>query len=330
MSTRSAAASSAPCEDILLAILEEVPSRTLVSLRSVSRQFSVLVDEVLRIRFLDLTADECNEMVLESCAPYETRACHRQPISFSHFGPATDLPYTGNVAHFKLASDPPVPQFLPLEQDEVFGQNLLSIHLRNAPKRPAVEQDDDEDDIIELSSPPTPPSLVVPHFDYSLSLASSLDRLFRSFWESPSPLIQAASPTESRESSPSPPSTPRETKTHRLACPYDPSSPSALFAAQIECFQVASPSPDSPLSTEDSDGDSLLSYSPLSSSPIPGWRFGGSGAASPPRLFEYYFSGVEMDVGKVVVAAEEGLPNGGRSKTRLAGCGSDTSVVLVL
>ncbi|GAA5827016.1 hypothetical protein JCM11251_002206 [Rhodosporidiobolus azoricus] len=308
------------CEDLLLDAFKHMSARTLVKLRSVSRQFAILVDEILRGRFLLLMSDESNELVLESCAPYETRACHRQPLSFSHFGPDATLPYTGNIAHFKLASSPPIPQFLPLDEGEVFAQNILSIHLRNAPKHDATTPDFDGD--IELASPPTPPTFdrIVPHptFDYSLSLASSLDRLFRSYFESPSP---SPSPTRTRESSPlPPPSVKRETKSHRLACPYNPSSRSALFAAQIECFQVDPPS------EMDSDGDSLLSYNSLESSPsssawssyspqTPGGRY-GSPCPTPPRLFEYYFSQVEMDVGKVVVAAEEGLPAGGRRTSR--------------
>ncbi|GAA5891208.1 hypothetical protein JCM6882_006455 [Rhodosporidiobolus microsporus] len=325
------------CEDLLLAIFEDLPSRVLVKLRSVSRQFAVLVDEILRGRFLVLTADDANELVLESCAPYETRACHRQPLAFSHFGPDAALPpqsYTGNIAHFKLASNPPVPQFLPLDEGELFAQNILSIHLRNAPKKDVPVQEDFDGDI-ELASPPTPPVFdrIVPQspqFDYSLSLASSLDRLFRSYFESPSP---TPSPARSRESSPlpPPPSSARETRSYRLACPYNPSSRSALFAAEIECFQVeASPSSDG----TDSDGDSLISYggSPGSSpssfscySQTPGSRY-ASACPTPPRLFEYYFSCVEMDVGKVVVAAEEGLPYSGKRQTR----GVDSGVVVRL
>ncbi|GAA6004477.1 hypothetical protein JCM10207_000744 [Rhodosporidiobolus poonsookiae] len=316
------------CEDLLLSILEELPTRELVKKRKVSRQFAILVDEIIRTRFLDLAHDEDNEIILESCAPYETRATHRQPISFSHFGPATDLPYTGNVAHFSLPANPPIAQFLPLDDGEMFAQNILSVQIRNAPRRPSKSSDDPadgEEAIIEVASPPVPPA--APFYDYSLSLASSLDRLFRDFFESPSP---TPSPPASRAPSPPPFDTPssspssspsRPTRSHRLACPYNPLSPSALFSAQIECYQVVSDRAGG--ESSDSDGDSVMAYS---CSPTPGRRFGRE-CATPPRLFEYYFSAVEMDVGKVVCAAEEGLPR--RAKSRVARPAANDSVFIM-
>ncbi|GAA5857113.1 hypothetical protein JCM8547_007965 [Rhodosporidiobolus lusitaniae] len=348
MSTRTRDPSSVPCdqpqvcEDLLLTIFEELPSRTLVKLRGVSLQFAVLVDEILRTRFRELTSDEANTIVIESCAPYETRSSHCQPMLFSHFGPATDLLYTGgSVAHFKLAANPPVSNFLPFDEGQFFEQNILSIHLRNAPKPKASSDQQEEEEDVELAPPPTMPLL--PQFDYSLSLASSLDRLFRSYFESSPTYSQdfspSASPAESRQSSPPPPfspslsscsSSPRPTRSHRLACPYNPSSSSALLAAQIECYQVPSSGFSSP-SAYDSD-DSLVSYSSPSSSPssycAPGTRSGSLECTSPPRLFEFWFSSCEMDVGKIVVAAEEGLPGGGRRTMATSTRGDAVMLVL--
>lgn len=308
------------------------------------RQFAVLADEALRARFLDLAGDEGNTFMvrlsvllssrrqhrtltfflfiqLESCPPYQTRSAHRQPICFSRFAPATDTRHGGNVAQFETAASPPLPQFLPMEDGDIFSQNILSVHLRSVSKPKvdpsSVHDSTDGDEVVELASPLTP--ALFPQYDYSLSLASSLDRIFRDFFETSPSCSRASSPSPSPESTPPPSpsfSSSRPTRSHRLACSTNPSSRSALFAAQIECFQVESTSP--PI--YDSDGDSLLAYggSPGSSwgSPVPGSRF-GSPCAAPPRLFEYFFSTVEMDVGKVVVAAEEGLPGGGRTKTRL-------------
>ncbi|BGP12625.1 hypothetical protein JCM10213_008762 [Rhodosporidiobolus nylandii] len=313
----------AVCEDLLLAILEELPSRTLVTLRGVSQSFAALVDEVLRTRFLDLALDEANEVALESHAPYETRAAHRQTLAFSHFGGGgKDVTYTGSVAHFRLAAETPTPQFLSLDDGEMFAQNIVSVRLSSAPMRhdtlastaDAVQQDD----IVHFRGQMPVP---VPQFCRSLSLASSLDRLFRSYFEVPSPQDAAAStPNDPFESFPAPPSSPRPaTRPHRLASPYNPASPSALFGAQIECVQVDPSSP----ADYDSD-DSLVSYDSL----VPGARWGRSSPGPmPPRLFEFVFSEIELDVGKVVVAAEEGLPGGGRRKTRVGGGGGGPVVL---
>lgn len=71
------------CEDLLLAILDELPSRVLVQSRSVScvpstaqridckltiasrsRFFAVLADEILRRRFLTITRDDSNVLIV--------------------------------------------------------------------------------------------------------------------------------------------------------------------------------------------------------------------------------------------------------------------------
>ncbi|BGP28705.1 hypothetical protein JCM10296v2_000441 [Rhodotorula toruloides] len=321
------------CEDLLLAILDELPSRTLVKSRGASRCFAILADEILRRRFLTITRDDSNELILESCAPYETRSTHRQALNFSHFGPSADIACTCNVAHFVVKSPSPTTQFLPLDDGELFGNNLLAVHLRNSPKPPMQPHRlsaDDEETLACAPSTPRPPHFI--NYAFSLNLASSLDRFFRSWFlesareeaesECSSPASsELSSPSSSRESSPplpfaldspasssppsSPPTSPRLTRPKRIASPYNPRSSSALFAAEIECVQVPrSPSFDDPL-------DILSTTPPSSYSP------------TPPRLFEYFFSRIEMDVARVVVAAEENLPRcgtgwagGGKGKGR--------------
>ncbi|BGO94624.1 hypothetical protein NBRC10512_004947 [Rhodotorula toruloides] len=311
------------CEDLLLAILDELPSRTLVKSRGVSRCFAILADEILRRRFLAITKDDTNELILESCAPYETRSTHRQALDFSHFGPSADIACPGDVAHFVVKAPSPTTQFLPLDDGELFGNNLLAVHLRNSP-RPSMQPQrlsaDDEDVFSLAPSAPRPPRFI--NYAFSLNLASSLDRFFRSWFlesaleeaqsECSSPASsELSSPSSSRESSPplpfaldspaSPPrppsplpTSPRLTRPKRIASPYNPRSSSALFAAEIECVQV-------PRSVDDGDPLDVLAPSPPSSY-----------SSTPPRLFEYFFSRIEMDVARVVVAAEENLPRCGR------------------
>ncbi|GAA5995182.1 F-box protein [Rhodotorula paludigena] len=342
------------CEDLLVAILDELPSRSLVRARNVCRGFAVLADEILRRRFLDIVQDESTQLILESCPPYEARSLHRQPIVFSHFGPSQDMPFTGNVAHFSVACADGViadPQYLPLDDGELFAQNVLSVHLRSSPKPapPDVARNPldgfDRDNFVVYSSPSAPPRFL--DYAYSLSLASSLDRLFRSwFLESASeappppsiptlPYSTYTSPYASRTSSPSPSSsgasTPtggRHTRSKRLAAPYDPRSRSALFAAQIECLQVARED------AYDSDDD-VLARSPASTSSSPGARF-GTRANAPPRVYEYCFSSLELDVAKVVTMAEENLPHSAGAKRLAPGSPTgrtvprDAPVLLVL
>ncbi|BGO99323.1 hypothetical protein NBRC10513v2_000428 [Rhodotorula toruloides] len=306
------------CEDLLHAILDELPSRTLVKSRGVSRCFAILADEILRRRFLTITRDDSNELILESCAPYETRSTHRQALNFSHFGPSADIACTSDVAHFVVKSPSPTTHFLPLDDGELFGNNLLAVHLHNSPKpsmQPQRLSADDEDTLAFAPSAPRPPRFI--NYAFSLNLASSLDRFFRSWFlesaleeaqsECSSPASsELSSASSSREStpplpfaldppslSPSPPASPRLTRPKRIASPYNPRSSSALFAAEIECVQV-------PPSSSFDDPLDILSTPPSCYS------------STPPRLFEYFFSRIEMDVARVVVAAEENLPSCGR------------------
>ncbi|BGP44680.1 hypothetical protein JCM10450v2_000494 [Rhodotorula kratochvilovae] len=316
------------CEDLLLAILEEMPSRNLLQTRSVSRTFQLLADEVLRRRFLDIAEDSSKQLVLESCAPYEQRALHCQPLAFSHFAPPTDGLFTGNVAHFSvdaLAQDAAETRRLALDDGEMFQQNILSVHLRaaTAPLSPRPRNPDAMD--VDEASAPLPQSRFI-DYNWTLDLATSLDRFFRSWFlesaseaisprsspsSSPSPspsLSPSPSPSLSPSRSPSPSPSSRETRPRRLG-PASPPARSALLSASIACVQVL-------LSDVLPDGDEadVLCLSPGPSPP--GSRYGSPAAAGPPRVYEYTFEDVALDVAKVVVLTEENLPpcgGGGRA-----------------
>ncbi|GAA5951647.1 hypothetical protein JCM21900_000537 [Sporobolomyces salmonicolor] len=295
------------CEDLLLAILEEMPSRSLVPLRVVSRLFAILVDEILCARFLNIAAGDKHELILESCAPCEIRTPYRQRLAFSHFVELDD-PFASKIAHFAVTAQRSL--FLPLDDDEIFGNNLLGIHLQNT-VQPILARAHPDDGTSNLSfvhlatpTPAAPARSRPPSISWSLSLASSLDRLFRDwFFLEPSSVSSSSSPHSSLASTPtsslscSPavsrppsPSSPcpsplpelRPTRTQLLSA--SPSSAaSALRGAYIECIQQPRPA---------SEDEYRRSPSP--------------------KLFEYCFSSVRLEVGKVVVAAEEGLTNGGR------------------
>lgn len=240
--------------------------------------------------------------------------------------------FSGNVALFAVdsASGEPEPLQLALEDGDVFQQSILSVHLRaaapeQAARAPApavslsathdVNMDtatdaDDED----LSQPVAPPRFI--DYAWTLDVASSLDRFFRSwFLESASEASSAStSPSSSRESSPQPPS--RDTRRRQLGSPaYKAAGRSALLSASISCVQV----PLDAISPEGDEADVLWALaaqngggrSSLSPSSSPGTRFGSpTGSTSSPtsRTYEYFFDEVALDVGKIVVLAEEGLP----------------------
>ncbi|GAA5872311.1 hypothetical protein JCM3774_003341 [Rhodotorula dairenensis] len=331
------------CEDLCYGILENLPSRALVQIRGTSRVFADLVDEILRSRFLNVISGRGNELVLESCPPYATRGAHRQPLVFSHFSPAAaaaDCARTGDVAHMRTKATGPerVPYYLPLDDGEVFANNQLAIHLRQRDSMSLWSDDEDEADdrdgggggggsTIRLARPLQPRG-----FGYlnSIQIAASLDRFFRSWfvdpasepdwsaaWSPSAPSTPTSSPEStpwtSRESSPSPQfgmtatagEPKRSTRPRRIRATS--SSHSALHGAQIECVQV----PASEIEFNHPDIMFYSSTSPAGSSP-PGSRFHAS-PTSTPRLYEYFFDSVELDVAKVVVAAEENMPSSVRS-----------------
>ncbi|GAA6049539.1 hypothetical protein JCM3770_000837 [Rhodotorula araucariae] len=309
------------CEDLLLAVLQRLPSRALVQTRRVSRTFQVLADEVLRRRFLDIAEDSCKQLILESCAPYEQRMLHCQPLTFSHFASPTDCAVAGDVGHFfvdPLCNTALKTRRLALDDGEMFQQNILSVHLRAAvsptpPSPPSPDVMDAEDTPMSASDRPR-----FIEYNWTLDLATSLDRVFRHWFleaasEASSPrssptLSPSHSPSLSPSRSPSPSPPPRcETRPRRLGCPSSPiASPrSALLGAAIACVQI-------PLDDVLPDGDEadVLCLSPGPSPP--GSRYGSPvSATGPPRVYEYTFEDIALDVAKVVVLAEENLPTCG-------------------
>lgn len=310
------------CEDLLLSVLKEMPSKSLIPLRRVSRLFVILVDEVLRGRFVQIANCESTEIILESCAPYNSREACRQPLVFSHFVESCSFPIEGTTAHFNVATREPL--YLPLDDHEVFANNILGVTLESIEPKPELQelmlQQQQNRTFMPYSMPYTrvAPPKFFSDFSWQLSLASSLDRLFREWFapdtssidedddrnaiEPACPVTDALthededgdvlslSPSPSPSLSPSPvgASTPRPRSRTQLLNPSNhwPTSsrvPSAFKSASLEC-----------LSHEGAKPPPFYLLSP----PPPG-----------PGLleFEYYIESVCLDVGKVVVAAEQGL-----------------------
>ena len=162
------------------------------------------------------------------------------------------------------------------------------------------------------------------------SLASLL--LSHSPLSSSPSLSYTSSLASSRESSPSPshsPSTcatPRRVTRTRLLGPSRAHKPSparsALLSAAISCVQV-------PLEDVPPEGDEADVLWALASRGGSGGGWGGSPAgagsrygspmSTAPRTYEYYVDEVALDVGKVLVLAEEALPGCAREVAPVAG-----------
>ncbi|GAA5972217.1 hypothetical protein JCM11641_002361 [Rhodosporidiobolus odoratus] len=294
------------CEDSLLAVLDLLPARQLVQLRRVSLFFTRTIDALLRHRFLLLNASD-EYVFMESYAPHETRCPRRQALSFSHFNFSFKDAYSGRVAHFKIAATPPPSYFFPLESSEQFTQNILRINLRYAPRPLNALADAAR---LDSGAQAAPALDSLPYFDFSLPIATSLNRIFRSYFEtspaseasssSTTPSVDMAEGCSRSPTSPAPMSS-RPTRTYRLPCPpRTPSCLSTLLGAAIDCVQAAAPL--TALDQADADG-SQTAYGLFTP-----WARYASRPASPAQLFEFTFSRFDIDVGKFVVAAEEGLP----------------------
>ncbi|GAA5962041.1 hypothetical protein JCM3765_005501 [Sporobolomyces pararoseus] len=331
------------CEDLLLSVLKEMPSKNLIPLRRVSRLFLILVDEILRGRFVKIANCPSTEIILESCAPYNSREACRQPLVFSHFvsgsdsdsnststSTSTSFPVEGVTAHFSVATREPL--YLPLDDHEVFANNILGVTLESIEPKPLGLQDFSTQQQLLQQRPPIQmynralPPKFFSDFSWQLSLASSLDRLFRE-WFAPDNVDSEEEEKEEEEEkgegegkvevtrrresidsneeeilslspSPSPSSTggsttpenrPRSSRTQLLNpsnhWPTSSRVPSAFKSASLEC-----------LSHEGAKPPPIY----LLSCPPPG---SGPGFLE----FEYYIKSVCLDVGKVVVATEQGL-----------------------
>ncbi|GAA6064351.1 hypothetical protein JCM10212_004677 [Sporobolomyces blumeae] len=334
------------CEDLLLAILDELPSKNLLPLRGVSRLFLVLVDEVLRRRFLDIATSTTHELVLETSPAYDARDSKQEPLRFTHFVDPSSC-VESITASFDVASE--TVHVLPLDEDEVFQNNLLGVHLQSL-ENPTLTTFSEYSrggvrSFVAPYVPGVPPTTVPSRLSWSLSLASSLDRFFRDWFmidhatssvdnvglapakvsphdgiEESDDDVLSISPSSSRAASPPLATSPCSTAAPRRRLSrtqyFEPSNrsttsrafPSALKSALIECFHhpLNSPAVPSPSSTYSVAG-SPSSPSPFgSSSSSSSSSFPCSGSTTP-QVFEYAFNSVRLDVGKVVVAAEHGL-----------------------
>ncbi|GAA5876214.1 hypothetical protein JCM16303_007057 [Sporobolomyces ruberrimus] len=327
------------CEDLILVILQQLPSKPLLPLRRVSRLFAVLVDEVLRGRFSMVTSCNTTELILESCAPYNSRAPSRQVIEFSHFDDST-FPVEGVSAHFTVATRDP--QYVPLDDDEMFANNLLGVTLESIEAVPIPEE-------LMTGQPRTfnmpytridgnssSPPRQFSDFAWQLCLASSLDRLFREWFLIPKPKPTTDEEYEAQQEE-------RQKFLDAQEARRSASPPSSLNSNSdsddsVDVFSLA-PSPTSSRETTPYSGPSrrpklhLLNPSNAwpSSTRIPSafkstsleclaYDDGLTGVVEPLNLypfkralspgpldFEYYFQDVCLDVAKVVVAAEHGL-----------------------
>lgn len=299
----------------------------------------------------------CLGTQLESCAPYERPADQRQPLSFSQFAPSpAGNAFTGNVALFAVdtASGEADALRLALEDGDMFQQSILSVHLRaapataKAPPAPAAPAHDDMETDAEDEDPVSARRFI--DYSWTLDVASSLDRFQRAWFlesaseassSSPTPTLSSSpslsytsSLASSRESSPSPshsPSTcatPRRVTRTRLLGPSRAHKPSparsALLSAAISCVQV--PLEDVP--PEGDEADVLWALASRGGSGGGGGRGGspagagsryGSPMSTAPRTYEYYVDEVALDVGKVLVLAEEALPGCAREVAPVAG-----------
>ncbi|GAA6007233.1 hypothetical protein JCM11491_003055 [Sporobolomyces phaffii] len=305
------------CEDLVLAILSNLPSKSLVPLRGVSRLFVELIDEVLRARFGLIAHCQTTGIVLESCEPYNSIKPSRQALVFSHFDESVS-PVEGLTARFSVATRQP--HYLPLDEHEIFANNLLGVTLENIEQiEPAIDQPRTfHAPYTRAAGNPNPPSRTVADYSWQLSLGSSLDRLFREWFFDPSRALDndiaahmrrfmtgvttdlravqlmddddsdgdvlAGSPPSSREGSPRPHLATVSARIQVLEAsnqwPTSSKIPSAFKSAELLCLTTAKAVAPPPYPFRPSVG---------------------------PQVFEYYFDTVCLDVAKVVVATEEAL-----------------------
>lgn len=310
------------------------------------RAFCDTVDSLLRTRLLSVVQDPTHELFVsvfprvlvyprkhrrrrswranvlntqfESTRPSEYRKTHCDRIEFSNFLQQSPETLGSEVARFTIPTTGP--QYLPLEDDEAFGAFILSwapllplspsLPLLTFPSRTSVHirrvETPEEDDspaatyAALLTPPHTPPpflpaplhwalssasvvarpprSLPItpsstpprgpPSVSFSLSLAEGLERLYRSWFESPSASSSAVP----------------QTKTHELH-PTGEKTSAALRSARIECVQVP----------------------PTMAVPYGSSAYGSGYEPMRQTLFEFAYTGLEMDVGRLVVGVEEGM-----------------------
>lgn len=90
---------------------------------STSKDFEVLVNPSTHHRTLNLGLIPLSQFT--SCSPMEAGRAHRQVLRLSHFEPSSTAG-ASEVATFTMAADPPIPQTLALDDEELFGLNLVA------------------------------------------------------------------------------------------------------------------------------------------------------------------------------------------------------------
>lgn len=232
-------------------------------------------------------------------------------MEFTHFEDSKNS-FQKCTAVFNLPSR--IAQFIPLDDEEAFGSMLLSVHLRGVDRAEAAITAFDDPATrthvapVQLSSIPatdsismaaigrtptafdtngtgntpasTPPSSSSPssrpRFSFSLSLAEGLDRLYRSWFETILPPSDIYTPPASPSLWGYRPTLPQV---------LSPSGSCGLLEARIQCQQSKRY-----LSVERGGGGSYP-YMPYGSP--------NSYTAEQPKLFEFYYTDLVLDVSVV-------------------------------
>ncbi|KAK4703348.1 hypothetical protein P7C70_g2870, partial [Phenoliferia sp. Uapishka_3] len=289
--------------ELLYEILDTLPAKELVVLRGISHTFFDTVNALLRSRLHHIVDDPTQELVFESSRPAEYQKGHCQTTEFQGFLPQSKENYGTELARFALPSRPADTCILPLEEDEAFGNVILSVQIRTVEPEPEPEKEEHPSAIPfaahHLLTPPATPSSTPPTFSpLQLALQSAVGINPRSLPMTPASTPPRGPPSISISSSHSVAeaperlyrswfedssliSAPRQGKTspqvvHPSGC--------ALRSATINCLQVEPTSP--------------VGY--------PGYSY-GSGAYIPtrPTLFEFAYEDIQLDVGRLISQVEE-------------------------
>ncbi|SCV68314.1 BQ2448_435 [Microbotryum intermedium] len=265
-------------DDLWLYILDNISARELTRLRTVSQDFCGKISHLLRSRFRNLACSKEYEVLFESCAPAAARRSPRHRVTFSSFVPN---PSSIELAEFRFACSPTTSQFITLDDDQSFGNNLLALHIRAvyaAPQAP-LHVEESPETWGAVSTPPTMQS-----YAWTLNIANGMNRVFRSWFERPD--IPPPSPPSSPEYDSSDTETPLAAPRPKAIKMLKPALGCAIHSAQIQCHLVHGIA-----------RDPRVTYQPL-----PG---------ALPSRFEFAYESLKIDVARLVVGVEEGLRRSG-------------------
>lgn len=345
--------------ELMCQILNHLPSKKLARLRSTSsvqshllhlyfteewlcfdrKMTAEVVNHLLRCRLMETTNDDDYELLLESCPPFATRSTHRQAIQFNSFTPLTFEPShissssQNQLATFVPVAEVPIPQFLALDDDQYFGNEMASLQLRAKTKPVVVESTEVVDTTADQSIRALTPfnSRRLPNMNPIISLSGGVTRLFRHHFEVSTldqeisideDAVDDASPSSSytsttsilsdtsTNSSTSSTSTDSQSKSKprsQIEQILIPTNPSALLSASISCYTVPPPK----RSTSNSPSTSSSTSSTPSSFPGISFTSSSSPQSFGPKLFEWYYKSLRIDVARFVVGVEEGMAGGG-------------------